>query len=97
MTGLGAWALGRADSARERIARTVAFAQDSKRSYDLAMALLFESYLYRFQREPQRAEATATQLLSLSEEHGFSYACDLARGVTGWARAQLAALAKASR
>ena len=89
VTGLGAWALGRADSARERIARTVAFAQDSKRSYDLAMALLFESYLYRFQREPQRAEAAATQLLSLSEEHGFSYACDLARGVTGWARAQL--------
>ncbi|HWX34458.1 MAG TPA: adenylate/guanylate cyclase domain-containing protein [Steroidobacteraceae bacterium] len=89
VTGLGAWALGRADSARERIARTVAFAQNSKRPYDLAMALLFESYLYRFQREPERAETAATQLLSLSEEHGFSYACDLARGVTGWARAQL--------
>ena len=89
VTGLGAWILGRADSARERIARAVAFAQDSKRPYDLAMALLFEGYLYRFQREPRRAEAAGTQLLSLSEEHGFSYACDLARGVIGWARAQL--------
>jgi tetratricopeptide (TPR) repeat protein len=89
VTGLGAWILGRADSARERIARAAAFAQDSKRPYDLAMALLFESYLYRFQREPRQAEAASTQLLSLSEEHGFSYACDLARGVIGWARAQL--------
>jgi hypothetical protein len=68
LTGLGAWVLSRADSARERIARAVGFAQDSKRPYELAMALLFEGYLYRFQREPRQAEAPATQLLSLSEE-----------------------------
>jgi len=81
--------LGRADSARQRIAGAVAFAQDSKHPYDLAMALLFEGYLYRFQREPRQAETTGAQLLSLSEEHGFAYACDLARGVIGWARARL--------
>src|SRR5215467_11602392 len=86
--GLGAWILGRADSAHERIARAVAFARDSKQPFDLAMALLFEGYLHRFQREPRQAEVAGTQLLSLSEEHGFSYACDLARGVIGWARAQ---------
>jgi tetratricopeptide (TPR) repeat protein len=89
VAGLGAWILGRADGARERIARAVAFAQDSKRPYDLAMALLFEGYLHRFQGEPWQAEVAGSQLLSLSEEHGFSYACDLARGVIGWARAQL--------
>jgi class 3 adenylate cyclase/tetratricopeptide (TPR) repeat protein len=89
VTGLGAWLLGRTDSACERIARAVAFAQDSKHPYDLAMALLFEGYLHRFQREPRQAEAAGTQLLSISEEHGFAYACDLARGVIGWARAQL--------
>jgi class 3 adenylate cyclase/tetratricopeptide (TPR) repeat protein len=86
---LSAWILGRADSAHERIARAVAFARDSRQPFDLAMALLFEGYLHRFQREPRQAEATCTQLLSLSEEHGFAYACDLARGVIGWARAQL--------
>jgi class 3 adenylate cyclase/tetratricopeptide (TPR) repeat protein len=86
--GLGAWILGRADSAHERIARAVAFARDSRQPFDLAMALLFEGYLHRFQREPRGAEVAGTQLLSLSEEHGFSYACDLARGVIGWARAQ---------
>ena len=89
VTGLGAWILGRADSARERIARAVAFARDTKYPYDLAMALLFEGYLHRFQREPPQVEAVGTQLLSLSEEHGFAYACDLARGLIGWARAQL--------
>jgi class 3 adenylate cyclase/tetratricopeptide (TPR) repeat protein len=89
VSGLGGWLLGRADSAREGIARAVAFAQDSKHPYDLAMALLFEGYLHRFEREPRKAEAVGAQLLSLSEEHGFAYACDLARGVIGWARAQL--------
>src|SRR5262249_5097964 len=83
------WILGRADSAHERMARAVAFARDSKQPFNLAMALLFEGYLHRFQREPRQAEAVCTQLLSLSEEHGFAYACDLARGVVGWARAQL--------
>jgi tetratricopeptide (TPR) repeat protein len=89
LTGLGAWILGRADSARERIARALAFAQDSKHPYDLAIALLYAGYLYRFQREARQAETTGAQLLSLSEEHGFAYACDLARGVIGWARARL--------
>jgi predicted ATPase len=45
--------------------------------------------LHRFLKEPRQAEAACTQLLSLSEEHGFAYVCDLARGIIGWARAQL--------
>jgi hypothetical protein len=81
--------LGRSDSARERIARAIAFAENSKNPYDLALGLLFESYLYRFQKEPQRAEAASVRVLALSEEHGFSWGRDLARGVLGWARAQL--------
>jgi tetratricopeptide (TPR) repeat protein len=88
-TSLAAWISGRADSARERIARAIAFAQDSRNPYDLAFALLFESYLYRFQREPRRAETAAAHVLALSEEHSFSWGQDLARGVMGWARAQL--------
>lgn len=88
-TGLAAWISGRADCARERIARAVAFGRDNRNPYDLAFALLFESYLYRFQREPRRAETAAAQVLALSEEHGFSWGQDLARGVMGWAWAQL--------
>jgi tetratricopeptide (TPR) repeat protein len=72
----------------------MAFAKDSNQPYDLAMALLFEGYLHRFQREPRQVEAVGARLLSLSEEHGFAYACDLARGLIGWARAQLGCTAE---
>jgi tetratricopeptide (TPR) repeat protein len=86
---LGAWALGHADLARERIAWAIALAGDSKNPYDLAFGRFFESYLYRFQREPQQAEAAATQVLTICEELGFSYCRDLARNILGWALAQL--------
>jgi len=89
LASLGAWTLGHADSARERIAQMIAFARDSKNPYDLAFGWFFESWLCRWLREPQRVEAAATQALALSEEHGFPFVRDWARSVMGWARAQL--------
>ena len=70
---LCAWALGHADSARERIARAIAFARDSNNPYDLAVARIFESWLSCLLREPQRAEVAATQALAIAEEHGFPF------------------------
>jgi hypothetical protein len=67
LASLGALILGHVDSARERMAQLIAFARDSKNPFDLAFARYFESWLYRFLREPQRAEAAATQALALSE------------------------------
>jgi tetratricopeptide (TPR) repeat protein len=86
---LTAWVLGRSISARQRIERALAFAQKSKNPYDLAMALHFLANLYASaERDPDRAEETAAQLLALSEKNGFSYAASLALGPLGWARAQ---------
>ena len=89
-----AWALGRADIARARIARMIAFAKDSNSLYDLASARRFESWLYCWLRESQRAEVAAAQALAIAEEHGFL----TLRGVTlpplGWARAQLGGTAE---
>ena len=65
------WILGHAERSREYILRANVFARDSKNPYDLAYARFWESWLYRRLREPQRAEAAATQALALSEEHGF--------------------------
>ena len=84
-----AWTFGHADSARERIVQANAFARDSKNPYDLAYWGYLESYLYQLLREPQRAEAAATQALVLCEEHGFPYVRVGARAIKGWARAQL--------
>jgi class 3 adenylate cyclase len=86
---LTAWVLGWSDRARQRIARALAFAQKSKNPYDLAMALHFLANLQTSaERDPDRTEETATQLLALSEKNGFSYAASLALGPLGWARAQ---------
>ena len=86
---LTAWVLGRSISARQRIERALAFAQKSKNPYDLAMALHFLANLYASaERDPDRAEETAAQLLAVSEKNGFSYAASLALGPLGWARAQ---------
>src|SRR5262249_4729560 len=86
---LSAWALGHVDSALGRIARAIAFARDDKNPYDLAVGRFFESYLYRWLREPQQAADAATQALAICEEHGFSYYRDCAYTLIGWARAQL--------
>jgi hypothetical protein len=84
-----AWALGHANSARQRIAQAIAFAQDSNNPYDLAVSRFFESWLYCSLREPQHAEVAATQALALAEEHGFAFNGDATRPVLGWAWAQL--------
>jgi tetratricopeptide (TPR) repeat protein len=86
---LTAWMLGRSDSARERIAQVIAVARDSKNPYDLASGLVMESWLYRFLREPQPAEAAAKRALVISEERGFSFCRDFARIFMGSVRAQL--------
>ena len=84
-----AWVLGHADSARERLAHAMAFAQESNNPYDLAVARVFESRLYGWLREPQRAEVAATQALAIAEEHAFPAPTNMTRTTLGWARAQL--------
>jgi tetratricopeptide (TPR) repeat protein len=86
---LCAAALGRPDIARERIAQAITFARESNNLYDLAVARVFESRLYGWLREPQRAEVAATQALAIAEEHDFPAPTNMTRTTLGWARAQL--------
>jgi predicted ATPase len=80
---------GHADRARDRIAQAFAFARDSKKPYDLAVAGFFDSFVSYLLREPQRAEAAATRALALCEEHGFAVFKEFCRAALGSARAQL--------
>jgi class 3 adenylate cyclase len=86
---LGALIQGHASRARDRMAQALAFARDSKNPYDLAVARSIESWLSYLLREPQRAEAAATQALALSEEHGFAFVKAYCLTHLGWAWAQL--------
>jgi hypothetical protein len=78
-----AWTLGHADSARERAAHMIVLAQDSKNPYDLALGRFIESYLHRFLREPQHAEAAATQAFAICKERGFLKLTQFRRGCWG--------------
>ena len=91
---LGAWALGYADLARKRIAHAIALAHASKNPYDLAFGHFFESWLFRWLREPRLTEAAATEVLDVSEKHGFPYCIHLVRNTMGWARAALGSTAE---
>jgi tetratricopeptide (TPR) repeat protein len=84
-----AWTMGYADKAREHMARLIAFTHDSENPYDLAFGRVIESWWLCYLKEPERAQAAATQALALCEEHGFPYLINLARTMVGWARAQL--------
>jgi tetratricopeptide (TPR) repeat protein len=87
VASLTAWAMGRGALAQDRMDQALTLAQASTNPYDLAMALHFQSLLHSCERDAARTEETASQLLEVAEQHGFSYASDLARSTLGWARA----------
>jgi tetratricopeptide (TPR) repeat protein len=88
VAAISAWISGRADSARERIAKGIAFARQSGRPLDLAVGRLFEVVLFSFLTEPLQVEIAATQALAIAEEYGFPIAAAV-RLSLGWAWAQL--------
>jgi class 3 adenylate cyclase/tetratricopeptide (TPR) repeat protein len=89
IAGLAALIEGHADRARDRIAQAFAFARDSKKPYDLAVAGFFDSFVSYLLREPQRSAAAATRALALCEEHGFAVFKEFCRAALGSAQAQL--------
>jgi tetratricopeptide (TPR) repeat protein len=86
---VGAWALGHADSARERIAQAITIARNKNDPYQLTIARYFEGLLYRLFREPRYVEAASKQALAISEEHGFTLYRERACTLLGWAKAHL--------
>jgi tetratricopeptide (TPR) repeat protein len=84
-----AWQQGRVDVSRERMSRAMNLARKSQDPYAIAMALHFEGNLHWCLKAPRRVEVIGNRLLSLSEEHGLSYASDLARVLLGWAKSEL--------
>jgi predicted ATPase/class 3 adenylate cyclase len=89
-----AWQQGRVDVARERMSRAMRLTRKSRDPYAMAMALHFQGNLYWCLKAPQRVEAIANRLLSLSEKHGLGYASDLARVLLGWAKSELGCTAE---
>jgi tetratricopeptide (TPR) repeat protein len=89
VASLNAWALGRADTARERIRQAIAGAGENNSPYDQTWAQSFAAELHVHLREPTQTEALAEQVVTRSDEHGFSQFASSGRVLLGWARANL--------
>jgi tetratricopeptide (TPR) repeat protein len=82
-----AWTLGRADSARERMAQII-LAANANDPHDLAFAGHHTAFLEILMREYQQAEASALRAVELSEKHQFPNEAAMSRCALGLARAQ---------
>jgi tetratricopeptide (TPR) repeat protein len=83
-----AWGLGRADLARERLARLMAAANPSNPA-EVAWAGWIGATTYLLLKENERAEILAAQALEVFEKHQLAQVAEIARCVLGWARAEL--------
>jgi tetratricopeptide (TPR) repeat protein len=83
-----AWTLGRADIARERMARMMAAANPDN-PHDLVLAGHHAAFLKSFLREYEQAEVLALRAVELSEKHKFPNEAAISRCALGQAQAQL--------
>jgi tetratricopeptide (TPR) repeat protein len=89
VASLNAWALGRADTARERIQQAIAGAGENNSPYEQTWAQTFAAELQLHLREAAATEALAEQVVTRSDERGFSQFAGAGRVILGWARANL--------
>jgi len=83
-----AWVLGRADLARERLARVIAEANEDNPA-EVAVSGWLGALSYLLLREHERAEMLAARALELSEKHQMPQIAEFARCPLGQARAWL--------
>jgi hypothetical protein len=86
---LKAWALGRADTARERMQQAIAGGSENNSPYEKTCAQSLAAELQIHLREPAEAEAIAEQVVTRTDERGFSQFAGAGRVILGWARANL--------
>jgi class 3 adenylate cyclase/tetratricopeptide (TPR) repeat protein len=81
-----AWMLGRADVARERMARMIV---NENNPYEIALSGYYLAYLNVYMREYEQAEILAERTLELSDKNQFQQFAAISRCVLGQARTQL--------
>jgi hypothetical protein len=83
-----AWILGRADVARERLAKMRATVNPAN-PHDLPWSHVLGARLFALMRENETVETLAASALDLCEKHGFPTDAAISRCLLGRARAQL--------
>ena len=83
------WSLGFPLQAEERVAEAARIGKDRSHPFSDAVLLHFKSVLYQHQEKVEEVETTATQMLQICQEHGFSLWEAAARVMKGWALTEL--------
>ena len=79
------WCLGYPVQAEERLAEAAMIGKDRNHPFSDAVLLHFKTVLHQHQDEVEKVETTATQMLQICQEHGFSLWEAAATVMIGWA------------
>ena len=83
------WCLGYPLQAEERLAEAARIGKNRSHPFSDAVLLHFKSVLYQHQEKVEEVETTATQMLRICQEHGFSLWEAAATVMKGWALTEL--------
>ena len=81
------WCLGYPIQAEERINQAVVIGKDTNHPFSEAVSLHFKTVLYQYQGQAAEVSTSATQMLQICQEHGFSAWEAAATVLKGWALA----------
>ena len=79
------WCLGYPLRAEERLDKAARIGKDRSHPFSDVVLLHFKAVLYQHQEEIEEVETTATQMLQICQEHGFSLWEAAATVMKGWA------------
>ncbi len=83
------WCLGYPVQAEGRVAEAARIGKNRSHPFSDAVLLHFKSVLYQHQEKAEEVETTATQMLQICQEHGFSLWEAAATVMKGWALTEL--------
>ena len=82
---LSLWCLGYADTALERVRRSLELAGHPDLTFSQAGAKLRAAHVHQLRRDATETLHWATAAEALAEEHGYLFASSFARALKGWA------------
>ncbi|MDE0399594.1 MAG: AAA family ATPase [Candidatus Poribacteria bacterium] len=82
------WCIGYPSQAEERIHQAVSIGKDTNHPFSEAVSLHFKTVLYQYRGEPEEVNTSATQMLQICQEHGFSAWEAAATVLKGWSLAE---------
>ena len=82
------WCIGYPAQAEERLSKAMAIGKESNHPFSEAVSLHFKTLLHQHRGEVEEVKTSATQMLQICQEHGFSVWEAAATVMKGWALAE---------